>query len=101
MLIVAIAAQLASPTRSEPIADAPKPYIGKRIVEVGKQRYRVTIKETGEVVVASKAIFQNQNVQMHDEMLQAVQKATSCRLAHEMWSGNSLRGKLTCDEASQ
>ena len=102
MLVLLIAAmlQLGSPSRSSPLTDAPKPWVGKRIVELGKQRYRVTIKDTGEVVVVSKAVFSRRNVQMHDEMLQAVRQATGCRLGQELWEGNALHGKLACDDAT-
>jgi hypothetical protein len=93
---VAISMQLTSPSGKNALTDAPTPYIGDRIAQLGKQSYVVRIKSTGEVIVSSKAMLQRRNAQLHEQMLQAVQQVTGCQLAEEIWMGTKIHGKLAC-----
>lgn len=74
--------------------------VGSTIVEVGKAKYRVTVKDE-EVKVVSKAIVGNRSRERHDQMHQAVRQVTGCTLVDESWHDATLVGKLDCSASAQ
>lgn len=79
------------------VASAP-PYIGSKTATINGSKYRVAIRKSGEVVVVSKAILVGRTIGMRDNMRLAVQSTTGCNLVDELWTENTLRGRLDCPD---
>ena len=66
-------------------------------VDVEGQTFRVT-KAHGEIIVAAKGFIVRKSPELSRRMHQAVEQVTGCKLANEVWTGNTLRGDLACAE---
>jgi hypothetical protein len=51
-----------------------------------------------QVVVANKAMFVAQTMDLRDKMRTAVQQATGCQITDEIWLETKLGGKLNCPD---
>lgn len=77
-------------------AVVPAPFVGTRKVTIDRETIRVTVKASGDVIAASKALVVARTDARHDRLHRAVQTLTGCSLVDEMWVGNFLHGKLGC-----
>ena len=89
MILAALAIAGATP--------AAMPPGGTTRVDVDGRTYRVTVKASGEVVVASKRTMLGYSLDERDRQRAAAVKATGCRVVDELQEGDArVHGRLDC-----
>ncbi len=67
-------------------------------VDVDGSRYRVRVKDSGEVIVFTKHPFRGRTIVERDRMRRAVKVATGCALIDDFYRDNRLVGALACPD---